>query len=186
MSSPGFHKAGTASLSGSRSFDPFALKLFIRVMSFFVCDSFGQSLKANPRFANSMEFKSLMACLVEHLRKYEAHTQITTCLEPSFVNLSRWNDVPRTSTTFWSQIATFSQFQVYLNVTQAEQMINRLLLNHFHSVISSPNEFKRKRKRRMYCIRFGHSLWSADQLPAQEFKTVLSLYFCGKFIARGT
>ena len=47
---------------------------------------------------------------------------------------------------YLSQIATFSQFQVYLNVTQAKQMISSLLLNHFYPVISHRHEFKRKRR----------------------------------------
>ena len=60
-------------------------------------------------------------------------------------NLLRWNDVPRTSRTFSPKIATFSQFQ-----------INLLLPN---------SEFKEKATN--YCVRFGHSLRSANQLPAQ-------------------
>ncbi|KOX77564.1 hypothetical protein WN51_10990 [Melipona quadrifasciata] len=32
------------------------------------------------------------------------------------------------------------------------------------------DEFKMKRKRRFHCIRFGHSLWSANQLPTQEIE----------------
>ena len=34
------------------------------------------------------------------------------------------------------QIATFSQFQVYLNATQAKEMISLLLLNNFYPVIA--------------------------------------------------
>ena len=36
--------------------------------------------------------------------------------------------------------------------------------------MSYRHEFKRRGKRRMYYIRFGHSLWSANQLPAQSVK----------------
>ena len=32
------------------------------------------------------------------------------------------------------------------------------------------DEFKRRRKRRIIVYRFGHSLWSADQLPTQAVK----------------
>ena len=42
------------------------------------------------------------------------------------------------------QIATFSQFQVYLNVTQAKQMTSLLLLNNFYPAISSPTSSKEK------------------------------------------
>ena len=40
-----------------------------------------------------------------------------------YLNLLRWNDVPPHVENFSSQIATFSQFSVYINVTQAKQMI---------------------------------------------------------------
>ncbi|CAD1481295.1 unnamed protein product, partial [Heterotrigona itama] len=55
----------------------------------------------------------------------------------------------------------------YLNITQLKQMINLLLLsNNFYPVIYYTDEFQKKATN--YCIRFGHSLWSANQLPAQE------------------
>ena len=50
---------------------------------------------------------------------------------------------------FLSQIATFSQFHVYLNVTQAKRMTSWLLLDSFHPAISYRREFKRNRKRRI-------------------------------------
>ena len=62
--------------------------------------------------------------------------------------------------------ATFSQFQVYWNVTQAKQMTSLLLLNNFYRV-TSYRRVEKKRKATNHCIRFGHSLWSANQLPAQ-------------------
>ena len=49
------------------------------------------------------------------------------------VNLLRWNDVPRTSRIFCPNIISIS---IYLNVTQAKQMINLLLFNNFYPVIS--------------------------------------------------
>ena len=63
---------------------------------------------------------------------------------------------------FSSQIVTFSQFYITLNVIYAgkKQMISRLLLNSFYM-----DEFKRKATN--CSIRLGHSLWSANQLPAQ-------------------
>ena len=45
---------------------------------------------------------------------------------------------------FWPKIATFSPFQICLNVTQAKQMISSLLLNNFYHT----DEFERRRKRR--------------------------------------
>ena len=48
-------------------------------------------------------------------------------------------------------------------------MINLLLINNF-SLISSDI----KKKATNYCIRFGHSLWSANQLP---FLTRLSRFY---------
>ena len=46
---------------------------------------------------------------------------------------------------------------------------NKLILNNFYPVIGyHTDEYKRKRKRRIICIRFGRSLWSAIQLPAQR------------------
>ena len=43
------------------------------------------------------------------------------------------------------QIATFSQFSVYLNVTQAKQMTSWLLLNHFYPVMSYRRVQRRKK-----------------------------------------
>ena len=45
-------------------------------------------------------------------------------------------------------------------------MINLSLLNNFYPVISYRRVQKEKNATN-YCIRFGHSLWSANQLPAQ-------------------
>ena len=79
--------------------------------------------------------------------------------------------VPRTSSIFSPKIASFSQFQVYFNVSQTKQMISLLLLNHFHPVILlHRRDSREKKKATNYCIRFGHSLRSANQLPAQRSK----------------
>ena len=83
----------------------------------------------------------------------------TSCQRKGF------NLFSRTSRIFSPKIATFPQFYVYLNVTQAGQITSLLLLNHFCPVISYRHEFNRKRKRRI--IVYGHSLWSAISLPAQ-------------------
>ena len=48
-----------------------------------------------------------------------------------------------------SQTATFSQFQVCFNVTQAKQVINLLPLNHFY-----PVTYRRIRKEEI--IVYGH------------------------------
>ena len=81
-------------------------------------------------------------------------------LNYSSFNLLRWNDVPRTSRTFCPKIATFSQFQIYSNVIQAKQMTSLLPVNNFYPVISY-RRVQKKKKATNYCIRFGHSLWSA-------------------------
>ena len=44
-------------------------------------------------------------------------------------------------------------------------MLPSLFIFNFYSFYPI-DEFERKRKTN-YCIRFGHSLWSATQLPAQ-------------------
>ena len=76
---------------------------------------------------------------------------------------------------FIRKIAIFSQFQVYLNITQAKQIVNLLLLsNNFYPVISYRSDIKKRRI--ICCIRFRHSLWSANQLPTQGIKHVLTLY----------
>ena len=78
---------------------------------------------------------------------------------------SRWNDAPHTSTIFSPRIAIFSQFQVYSNaIEKAKQIIN--LFQWYHT-----DELKKKATN--YCVRFGHSLWSVNQLPAQEVNWAL-------------
>ncbi|CAD1480477.1 unnamed protein product, partial [Heterotrigona itama] len=55
----------------------------------------------------------------------------------------------------------------YLNITQAKQIINLLLLsNNFYPVIL----YRRVQKEsdELLYIWFGHSLWSVNQLPVQE------------------
>ena len=57
------------------------------------------------------------------------------------INLLRGNNVPRTSRIFCSKIAIFSQFQVYLGITQAKQVIYYI---YYFLIISIS-----KRKRRI-------------------------------------
>ncbi|CAD1476849.1 unnamed protein product [Heterotrigona itama] len=59
-------------------------------------------------------------------------------------NLTSYGGMPRTLRIFCPKIAIFS-----CNITQN---------NFYHT-----DEVKRKATN--YCIRFGHSLWSANQLP---------------------
>ena len=66
-------------------------------------------------------------------------------LSAQVVNLSRWNNVPRTLRTFCPKIAIFSQFQVHLSITQAKQITNLLLLNNFYPVISYRRVQKKKK-----------------------------------------
>ena len=47
-----------------------------------------------------------------------------------------------------------------LSITQAKQIINVLLLNNFYLVMSY-RRVQKKKEATNYCIRFGHSLWSA-------------------------
>ncbi|KOX77708.1 hypothetical protein WN51_09373 [Melipona quadrifasciata] len=54
----------------------------------------------------------------------------------------------------------------------AKQMIRLLLLNNFYPVISY-RRVQKKKKATNYCIRFGHSLWSANRLPAQRVNGLL-------------
>ena len=49
------------------------------------------------------------------------------------------------------QIATFSQFQVYLNVTQAEQTMSLLLLDNFYRVLSC-RRVQKKQKTTNCCM----------------------------------
>ncbi|CAD1476379.1 unnamed protein product, partial [Heterotrigona itama] len=54
----------------------------------------------------------------------------------------------------------------------AKQIINLLLVsNNFYSVVLY-RRYYLKRKRQNYCIQFGHSLWSANELPAQEVNEI--------------
>ena len=55
-------------------------------------------------------------------------------------------NLQRTSRIFCTKIAMFSRFQVYLSITQAKQIINLLLFNHFHSAMSYPTSLKRRRR----------------------------------------
>ena len=48
-------------------------------------------------------------------------------------------------------------------------MIRLLILNNFYPVISY-RRVQKKKKAVNNCTRFGHSLWCANQLPAQEIK----------------
>ena len=86
---------------------------------------------------------SSLSCKIEinkHLRDYCSKSSIflQVLIPPLsiYINLLRWNDVPRTSRISSPKVAIFSQFWVYLNITQAKQMINLLLLSNFCPVMS--------------------------------------------------
>ena len=69
-------------------------------------------------------------------------------------------------------------------------MISLLLLNNFYFSEYHTDEFKRKRKRRII-IHTVHSLWSANQLPAQGVEEAIILspkgeYFEDSAVARVT
>ena len=74
---------------------------------------------------------------------------------------------------FCPKIATFSQFLVYLNITQAKQIINLLLLNHFYPVMS----YRRVQKESDEFIVYGRSLWSAISCQRKRLKEDIFLNF---------
>ena len=59
-------------------------------------------------------------------------------------------------------MAIFSQFSVYLRITRTKQIINLLILNNFHPVISH-RRVQKEKKATNHCVRLGRSLWSANQ-----------------------
>ena len=74
------------------------------------------------------------------------------------------------------KIAIFSQFKVYLSITQAKQIINLLLLNNFYPVISYRRVPKEKESDELL-----YTVWSLvmvrNQLPAQVVSIKLSANF---------
>ncbi|CAD1469003.1 unnamed protein product, partial [Heterotrigona itama] len=58
-------------------------------------------------------------------------------------------------------------------VGAGKTIIINLLLHNSYPVIYHTDEFKKKATN--YCMRFGHSLWSANQLPAQEVNLCLKI-----------
>ena len=87
------------------------------------------------------------------------------------------------SRIFSPKTATFFQFYVYFNVTQARQTVSLLLFNNVCPVISYRREFKRKWKRRIIVYGFGHSLWSANQLSKQRVNFLLSAEMTSRFFS---
>ena len=54
-------------------------------------------------------------------------------------------------------------------------MLSSLFLSNFHPVVPTQRrrkEVQKKKKATSYCIRFGHSLQSANQLLAQEVNSL--------------
>ena len=73
--------------------------------------------------------------------------------------------MPRTSRIFLPQSGNiFSVLSMFQCENQAKRKISLLLLNNFYPVTQE------EKKATNYCIRFGHSLWSANQLPPQVVK----------------
>ena len=64
---------------------------------------------------------------------------------------------------FLFHIATFSQFQMYWNVIQYKVYYFLIIFIRWYHT----DAFERRKKATNRCVRFGHSLWSANQLPAQ-------------------
>ncbi|CAD1469550.1 unnamed protein product, partial [Heterotrigona itama] len=70
------------------------------------------------------------------------------------------------------------KLQYFKYIYKTKQIINLLLLgNNFYPMILYRDEFKKKAAN--YCIRFGHSLWSVNHLPAQETKQIINLLLLG-------
>ena len=78
-------------------------------------------------------------------------------------NLLRWNSAATHVENIWPEIAIFPHFQVYRDITQAKRILNFSLLSDI--------PMKSKTKTNYW---FGHSLWSVNQLLAQEVKPVLN------------
>ena len=53
-------------------------------------------------------------------------------------------------------------------------MINLLLFNNFCPVISYRRVQKERRRRRVIVYYIGHSLWSANQLPARSVESIFN------------
>ena len=81
------------------------------------------------------------------------------------LNLLRYNDVPRTSRIF-GKIAIVFSVLIILKYNPGKRN-NKFITSWYISIQWYADEFKKKTN---YCIRFGHSLWSADQLLAQEVR----------------
>ena len=73
---------------------------------------------------------------------------------------------------FSSQIATFPQFQVHLNVTQAKLTITLSLLNNFYPAMSHPRVQKKKKATNLLCTTRSFVMVRANQLPAEEVKEI--------------
>ena len=84
-----------------------------------------------------------------------------------------------TSWILCPKIATFPQFSVYLSITQAKEIINLL----YFSIISirryHTGEFKTKVTN--YCIRLGHSLWSAISCQRKWLTSKLQYFLSFKY-----
>ena len=63
----------------------------------------------------------------------------------------------------------FSVSSMFKCVTQAKQMTSLLLLNHFYPAMSY-RRVREERKATNSCIRFGRSLWSANQFKSRAKK----------------
>ena len=86
--------------------------------------------------------------------------------------------MPRTSRTFRPKLQHFSQFRVYLNVTQTKQATSLLPLNNFSPV-------RKERKATNYCVRFGHSLWSAQSVSIRFFAETWEQFYRGWMLLEG-
>ena len=87
------------------------------------------------------------------------------------LNLLRWNDVPRTSRTFCPKIASI--FSV-LSIFKCNPGKTNDNFNNFYPVISY-RRVQKEKKATNYCIRYGHSLWSANQVASARGQKIFSI-----------
>ena len=109
-----------------------------------------------------------------HTIRFLYHRKLT-CATYVIVNLFRWNDVSRTSRIFCPKIAIFSVLSIFK--CNPGKTNNESLFSNYFLVISIRwyiDELKKKKTNS--CIRYGRSLWSANQLLVQEVKRTWTIF----------
>ncbi|KOX80801.1 hypothetical protein WN51_03863 [Melipona quadrifasciata] len=91
---------------------------------------------------------------------------VLKCDECFHVTGKRAENKPKKNNNILSSKASF--WKKKKTSFKAKQMTSLLPFNNFYPVILY-RRVQKKKKARNCCIRFGHSLWSANQLPAQGY-----------------